>query len=89
MEQVDRHSHCSWQVASGHKGSPLHALGEYNWLVMMHAGSKNIHLEQLLESLLEKKLARQSKASGKSAEEEPLNRNLVSQPQNCLYAGIL
>ncbi|KAK9917506.1 hypothetical protein WJX75_005113 [Coccomyxa subellipsoidea] len=39
-------------------------------------GSKNKNLEQLLESLLEEKLARQSKASGKSAEEEPLDREL-------------
>ena len=56
---------------------------------MMHAGSKNNNLEQLLESLLEEKLARKSKASGKSAEEEPLDRELVSQPSQCLYTGIL
>jgi hypothetical protein len=56
---------------------------------MMHAGSKNKNLEQLLESLLEEKLARQSKASGKSAEEEPLDRELVSQPQKCFYTDVL
>ena len=49
---------------------------------MMHKGSKNNNLEQLLESLLEEKLARRSKASGKSAEEEPLDRELVSQPHS-------
>jgi hypothetical protein len=60
-----------------------------DWHVMMHAGSKNKNLEQLLESLLEEKLARQSKASGKSAEEEPLDRELVSQPQKCFYTDVL